>query len=398
MKRIGYFDCFAGISGDMILGALVDAGLSFRHLKAELEKLDITGWTLKEEKVLRHGLAGTRIHVQVEETHHHRHLPDITRIIEKSRLSPDVKEMTLSVFSLLARAEAAVHGVTTEEVHFHEVGALDAIIDITGAAIGLAALDIDELFVSSLNTGSGHVDTAHGRLPVPAPATARLLENFEMYSSGIETELVTPTGAAIIATLCSGSTKLPPMTLEATGYGAGSKELESPNLLRFFIGSEQQTAFQKESIIQLETNIDDSSPEIIAWLTENLLQSGALDAFITPVMMKKNRSAHLLTVLTTGEKEEALSRIIFRESSSSGIRRSERQRYILPRESVTVTTAYGPVTVKVHRMEGEVVTVSPEYEDCKKAALSSGAALDSVYQAAVAAWHDSPGNPQKGGK
>lgn len=387
MKRIAYFDCFAGISGDMILGAMVDNGLPLETLKNELSKLQVSGWNLSAEKVTRRGMTGTQVHVMTEEVSHHRHLADITGIISKSTLSPAVKKRALDIFRLLADAEAAVHGISPEKVHFHEVGALDAIIDITGAAIAFEALKIDEVLVSPLNTGSGTVQAAHGVLPVPAPATSLLLEGLDIYSSGIQTELVTPTGAAVIRSFCKKSTSLPNITLESTGYGSGSKDLEVANLLRLFIGSRHELHDDTETVIQLETNIDDSSPEITAYLMQRLFDAGALDVFITPIIMKKNRPGHLLAAIVSPEKEDIMTRVIFRESSSSGIRRFQRERYTLPRELQGVETPFGTIAVKIHRMGEEVVTISPEFEECRKAAEETGTPLQSVYNAAIAAWH-----------
>jgi len=397
MKRIAYFDCFAGISGDMILGAMVDSGLPLDTLKNELAKLKVTGWNLSAEKVIRRGMTGTQVHVITEEVSHHRHLADITTIISESSLSAAVKERTLGIFSLLADAEAAVHGISREKVHFHEVGALDAIIDITGAAIAFEALKIDEVSVSPLNTGSGTVRSAHGLLPVPAPATSILLEGFDIYSSGIQTELVTPTGAAIIRSFCQKSSFLPNITLESTGYGSGSKDLEVANLLRLFIGSRQELHDETETVIQLETNIDDSSPEITAYLMQRLFEAGALDVFITPIIMKKNRPGHLLAAIVSPEKEETMTHIIFRESSSSGIRRFQRERYTLPRELQSVETPFGSIAVKIHRLGEEVITISPEFEDCRKTAEETGNPLQSVYNAAIAAWHKSAEKSRKKG-
>ncbi len=395
MKRIAYFDCFAGISGDMILGAMVDSGLSLETLKNELTKLNVPGWELSAEKVTRRGMTGTQVHVKTGEISHHRYLADIIKIISQSGLSDSVKDRALNIFMLLADAEAVVHGISREKVHFHEVGALDAIIDITGAAIAFDALHIDQVSVSPLNTGSGTIRAAHGVLPVPAPATSLLLEGFDIYSSGIQAELVTPTGAAIIRSFCKKSSSLPNITLESTGYGSGSKELEVANLLRLFIGFRNELHDETETVIQLETNIDDSSPEITAYLMERLFAAGALDVFITPIIMKKNRPGHLLAAIVSPEKEDTVTHIIFRESTSSGIRRFQRERYTLPRELQSVETPFGSIAVKIHRLGEEVVTISPEFEDCRRAAEETNTPLKSVYNAAITAWHH---NREKGRK
>lgn len=386
MKKIAYFDCFAGISGDMILGALLDAGLDLKELKSHLKELPVTGWEITAEKVTRKGIAGTLAHVTTEETKRHRHLPEIEEIIGNSGLSDTVKNRALSIFGSLADAEAAVHGVPRASIHFHEVGALDAIIDITGACIGFELLGFDEILASPVNTGGGFIECAHGTLPVPAPATSRLLEGMTIYNSGIETELVTPTGAAIIKTTAGSSSTMPALTLDTTGFGAGTREHPLPNLLRIFIGTLADQPSLREEVVLLETGIDDTTPEVLGYLFTRLFNAGALDVFISPALMKKNRPGHTLSVLVSPGKEKETVEAIFKETSTSGIRRSSRERYILPRRSLSVSTPYGTIRIKEHFLNEEVITASPEFEDCKKCAEKTGLSLQKIYTEALFAY------------
>src|SRR3990172_8479240 len=288
--KVCYLDCFSGISGDMLLGALMDAGLPAATLEAELRKLKLEGWTLTTERVRRGEITATKLDFKVKETHHHRTWKTIRELIRNSELSGTVRERAEEIFARLAGAEGAVHGVAPDDVHFHEVGAMDSILDIVGASVAVEALGIERVVASPLNVGAGMVKTAHGVLPVPAPATAALLQGAQTYSTGIEAELVTPTGAAVVAALASSYGSLPPMTVSAIGYGAGSRDLkEQPNVLRVFLGQSAEVApgVEEPSVMVLEANLDDMSPLLGGYFMEQALEAGALDVFYTPVQMKK---------------------------------------------------------------------------------------------------------------
>jgi pyridinium-3,5-bisthiocarboxylic acid mononucleotide nickel chelatase len=355
-------------------------------MESELRRLQVPGWKILSEKVARHGIAATRVKVESSEGHAHRSLQDILSLIERAGLPPRIAARASDIFRRLGEAEARVHGVPIEKVHFHEVGAVDAIVDIVGAAAGFEQLGIETFACSALNVGSGHVDTQHGRLPVPAPATADLLRGAPTYSSGIARELVTPTGAAIIATMAPQFGPQPPMTVGAIGSGAGAADLaEQPNVLRIFVG---ETAGENlghdaggppdEDIVVLEANLDDMSPQVYGYFAERVLEAGALDVFSTPVLMKKGRPGQLVTVLCEPRSREALTDLIFRETTTLGVRRSHMQRRSLLRESVAVQTALGSIRVKVARLDGRILNAAPEYEDCRKAAMERGVPLKQV--------------------
>jgi uncharacterized protein (TIGR00299 family) protein len=297
MARVVYFDCPSGASGDMILGALVDAGVPVESLRAELDKLNLAGWTLQAREVRRGAFRATKVDVVLDGAvaQPHRHLRDITAILEASALAPAVIEQATRIFRRLAEAEARVHGTSVEDVHFHEVGAVDAIVDVVGAVVGLRLLGVDAVHVSALPMGGGFVEGAHGRMPVPGPGTAELLRGFPVVDSGVRAELVTPTGAAILTTLAAGAGRMPDLTVERVGYGAGTKDLPgTPNVLRCFVGQTAGSA-ATETIVQLETTIDDMSPQLYEPLLERLLEAGALDVFLTPVIMKRSRPGTVLT-------------------------------------------------------------------------------------------------------
>jgi pyridinium-3,5-bisthiocarboxylic acid mononucleotide nickel chelatase len=382
---LAYFDCFSGISGDMTLGALVDAGLPIEILRSELAKLNLPGYTLSSEKVTRSGLAATKAHVVLDEKEQPaRHLADIQKIINGSSLSPTVKQKSLNIFQRLAEVEAKVHGTTPDEVHFHEVGAVDALVDIVGSVIGLEHLGITEIIGSPINVGSGTVHTAHGKLPVPTPATAELLRGIPLYSSSITFELTTPTGAAIISALASSFGPLPRMKVGRIAYGAGNKDLPGqPNVLRLMLG-ELETAWDEDTSLIIETNIDDMNPQLYDHLIEALLAKGAHDAYLMPIIMKKGRPAILLSVLTDAMNSDVLLDTIFRETTSIGVRIHDVGRKKLDREIRTVETTYGKVRVKISRRGGEVMTVTPEYEDCKRLAEEKRVPLKQVMEEAKA--------------
>src|SRR5258707_4637539 len=317
--KYAYFDCFSGISGDMTLGALLDAGVSVERLRTELKGLNVPGWNLSTEKVWKNGMAATYAKVRTQDTQTHRSLSTILGIIEKSSLAPGVKERAAAIFTKLGEAEAAVHDVPLEKIHFHEVGAVDAIVDIVGACIGFAALGIDSFACSALNVGGGTAKMAHGVLPVPAPATARLLLGKPTYSNGVQKELVTPTGAAIVATLCSSFGTQLPISVTSIGYVAGTDDLEGqPNVLRLMVGEsgEKRAPVESETIRVIEVNLDDMNPQIYGYFQEKALAAGALDVYTTPVQMKKNRPGTLLTLLCKPQDTNALMSLIFAETTT----------------------------------------------------------------------------------
>jgi pyridinium-3,5-bisthiocarboxylic acid mononucleotide nickel chelatase len=389
--KIAYFDCFSGISGDMVLGALVDAGCNLAQLETDLARLPVRGWKISAEKVARGTLAATRVKVEYPQPDHHRSLSTILRLIEEAGLSPRVAERASNIFRKLGEAEARVHNVPIEKVHFHEVGAVDAIVDIVGAAAGFEQLDIEEFACSALNIGGGRVETQHGNLPVPAPATAELLRGAPTYSNGIPRELVTPTGAAIVATLAAQFGAQPAMTARSIGYGAGAANLaEQPNVLRLFVG---ETAVKEandprdETIVVLEANLDDLSPQVYGYFVERALEAGALDVFSTPAQMKKNRPGQLVAVLCKPENADQLKGLIFQETTTLGVRQSTVQRSTLQREILVMETPLGSIRMKIARSNGHILNVAPEYEDCRKVASERGLPLKHVLAEASFHFH-----------
>jgi pyridinium-3,5-bisthiocarboxylic acid mononucleotide nickel chelatase len=383
--RTAYFDCFSGISGDMTVGALVDAGASFKELRAQLATLHIPGYELAIDKVSKQGIAGTKFHVHVHDPGmQHRRLHDIEAILRGSGLASRTQDRALDVFTRLAEAEATVHHTTIDRVHFHEVGAIDSIVDITGAVIGLELLGVKRVLASAVNVGAGFVRAAHGVLPVPGPATAELLKRAPTYARGNDGELTTPTGAALLATLVERFGPLPHLRVEQIGYGAGTKDLpHAPNLLRVFIG-EDETQGDADMITVLEANLDDMNPEWFEYAQERLFAQGALDVFYTPIFMKKNRPATKLSVLCEAGKVDSIVDALFQNTSTFGMRTYEVRRQKLQRFSQTVDTAYGLVAVKIGQWRGQVVQISPEYESCRQAARRCGVPLKEIYQAAEA--------------
>ncbi len=446
--RIAYLDCFSGISGDMFLGALIDAGVSPKLLEDAVAALNI-GARLEISRVQRGGISATKVDVYVngekdlprevyweqrehEHTHEHPHahsdegekpvwsrgsappqtgqspvttqpilpphshahgrsLTEIRGIIKKAAISSTAKATSIRIFEALGAAEAEIHETSVEQVHFHEVGAVDAMVDIVCAAVGAESLAVDEWICSPLNVGGGTVKCAHGTLPVPAPATLKLLSGAPVYSSGPQVELVTPTGAAIGKTLCSRFESFPAMKIEKAGYGAGTREFPNhPNLLRVTIGESMQavganasSSASNDSIMVLEANLDDLSPQVLAYAMERLLAEGALDVFSIPVQMKKNRPGALLTVLAKKEDANRLARLIFAETTTLGIRRREEQRQTLTRRWETVDTTWGPVRMKIANMNGSISNYAPEYEDCRKLAEEKQVPLRTVMQEAI---------------
>ncbi len=382
MKTL-YFDCFAGASGDMILGAMVAAGVDPDSLRAQLSTLPVTGFAVNFETVNRSGLSATYARVETAHEHKHRHLSDIKKIIEGSGLSDLVKQRAVQIFTRLAEAEARVHNEPVDHVHFHEVGALDAIVDVVGAAICFDALKIDRFVCSPLHVGSGMVKMAHGQFPIPPPAVTELLKGVPFYATEIKGELLTPTGAAIITTVCNEYGPIPQMTTEATGYGAGTREYQDfPNVLRLMIGQTEAASATDERLWMLETNLDDASPQIIGHVMDRVLELGALDCFFTPVQMKKNRPGVLLSVLCGREEKEAVLRLLFMETTTLGVRSYEVSRRALERSVTRVETQYGPIDVKVAHLDGRVVNEMPEFEQCREAAARANVPLKVVEDAA----------------
>ncbi|MHB9038698.1 MAG: nickel pincer cofactor biosynthesis protein LarC [Armatimonadota bacterium] len=398
--RIAYFDCFAGISGDMTLGALVDAGANFEKLKCELQKLGVKDYELYLSKVVQRGISATDIDVRIQhhqhDHHHGRSFTQIKQTIEQSGLPEGVKTRSVAIFKRLGEAEANIHGKNIDKIHFHEVGGVDAIVDIVGACICLDMLGIEKVYSSPIPTFHGTVEIAHGTFPLPAPATIELLKDAPWRELGIEGEIVTPTGAAILAELSESFGPMPAMTTRSIGYGAGKKDFGIPNVLRVMIGESEGAAFRDKGIPKqqhgevavLETNIDDLSPQIYEVVMERLFAAGALDVYLTPIQMKKNRPATLLSIICASEDITKMSDILFEETSTIGIRIDMRARMCLPREIVTVSTKFGEIKLKVARRNGEAINVQPEYEDCKSAAAKHGVPVKMVRDAAIVAFHN----------
>ncbi len=393
--RIAYLDGSSGISGDMFLAALIDAGLAPKRLLEELKKVPVGFYEFKRTVAMRRGIAGSRIEIRDPGQHRARHLSHIEKLIGESTLSVSVKERALKIFRRLGEAEAKLHNQPIEKVHFHEVGALDTILDVVGACAGLELLEISELISSPLNVGGGHVEAAHGTLPVPAPATAELLKDIPIYSSGVEGELVTPTGAAIVSTLASSFGPMPAMKVSRIGYGAGEKDFpRHPNIARLFVGERaeieqarpQPGAESEEAVSVIEANVDDMSPQLYGFFVERALAAGALDVTCTPVQMKKNRPGMLISVVADPDKCDELARLVFEQTTTIGVRIYQARRKVLQREIVTVETAYGPLNVKVAWLDGKVVNAAPEYEDCQRVATERNVPLKDVLLAAQAAY------------
>jgi hypothetical protein len=392
VSRIVYFDCASGAAGDMLLGAAVDLGLPLERLRDELARLPVQGYRLETERVSRSGLAATKVHVRLDgEDKTHRHLRHVLEIIDGSTLDTAVKEKAAALFRRLADAEAAVHGTSPEKVHFHEVGALDSIVDVVGGVIALRSLGAERFVSSPLNLGTGTVTMSHGTFPVPPPATARLVTGVPVYGDG-EGELVTPTGALLVTGHATEYGPLPAMRIEASGHGAGSRDTRGrPNVLRLIVGQEDARA--EGRVLVLETEVDDAAPQLLGPLLEQLLAAGALDAFFTPVQMKKGRPGVLVTVLAPPDRREAIEELLFRETTTLGVRRQEWLRTELERETATVATPYGPVRVKVGRRGTVVYNAWPEFEDCQRLAAEAGVPVKEVLAAALAAWRSGPGKP-----
>ncbi|MDH3973110.1 MAG: nickel pincer cofactor biosynthesis protein LarC [Deltaproteobacteria bacterium] len=372
--KIAYLDCFSGISGDMMVGAFIDAGLPLEKLESEIKKLPLDGYRLSCERVKKNGIDAAKFSVHLEKEQHHRHYSDIRDIIEKSSLKDEVKKMSLSVFAAIAEAEGKVHAIPPEKVHFHEVGAIDSIVDIVGAAIGMDHFRIASVATSPLVTGTGIVKCDHGPMPIPAPATAELLKGVPFAHSEEKFELVTPTGAAIVNVLASSHGEIPPMSIETIGYGAGEKDLHSrPNLLRVFLGEAEHAAgsYEEDTVLVLEASIDDMNPQFFEPLVEELFEAGALDVAMMPLYMKKYRPATLLQVIIPETLKDKAAAIIFRGSTTIGIRSHLAKRSKLRRSERKILTSFGEVRVKEISGPGGIKALRPEYDELKRLSTST---------------------------
>ena len=383
--KVLYCDATLGVSGDMFLGALVDLGVSIEILREAARAAGIENWRITGERVQRKGLAATRVTVDVEEGHCHRSLSDMCKLIAKSSLDTWVKGQAVAVFERIARAESEVHGKALEEIHFHEVGALDAVIDVVGTLAGIGELGAHEIIASPVAVGSGTVQAAHGVLPVPAPATAALLRGFEVTGGDLEGECSTPTGVALLVQLAASQGAVPDMTLAKVGCGAGSRDASThPNCFRLLMGERADGA--GDVVVVLETNVDDMPAQLVGPLYERLLAAGALDVTVTAVQMKKGRPGLLISVIAEPAGREALEEILFRETTTLGVRRHTARRTVLERRGVTVECRYGKIDVKEALRGGQVVTATPEFDQCLAAAKAHGTAVREVCDAVRAAW------------
>ncbi len=384
--KIAYFDLISGASGDMILGALVDAGLPMAELRDALGQLGLPEFELTATRVMRGAFSATKVDVRTADTAHSRGLADITQIIAASRLPEPIQAHALRVFRRMAEAEAGIHGVPVETIHFHELGAVDTIVDVTGALLALERLGVGRVVASPVPLGRGFARGAHGVFPLPAPASVALLRGAKVVGVEHAVETVTPTAAALLAELAESFGPLPRMTLAAIGYGAGARTTPEPNLLRVLLGEAEPDRATLETLVMLETNVDDMSPEVHGYVMERLLAAGALDAYLTPVVMKKGRPGVVLSVLCAPADAERLRGLLFAETTTLGVRTSEVVRHCLPREIKTVQTPYGEIRIKVARWEGGA-KAAPEYEDCRRAAQTGEIPLLEVYRAALAAYN-----------
>jgi pyridinium-3,5-bisthiocarboxylic acid mononucleotide nickel chelatase len=402
--KVLYVDCFSGVAGDMLLGALIDAGVPLDGVRGALGSLAIDHDTVWTERVTRAGVAATKFCVRGEDAHDHprdhdhshdhghahdhRTLPEIAQLIEGSALSRAGKDRAVGLFQRLGQAEADVHGTSLDQVHLHEVGALDSIIDIVGTVYALEQVGAEQVIASALNVGSGTIQSAHGRYPVPAPATLRLLRDAPVFAGEERTELVTPTGALLVTAYASAFGPMPTMRVDRVGYGAGARDFaRTPNVTRVVIG-EAESARRGDRVLVIEAEIDDMNPQLFGGLLEGLLAQGALDAFYTPIYMKKGRPGTLVTVIAPPAAREAVSAALFRETTTIGVRYGEAARECLSRETVVVPTAAGEIRVKVARRDGFVMNAAPEFDDCARAAAASGRPAKEIHALAVTAFYD----------
>jgi hypothetical protein len=388
--KLLYFDCFSGAAGDMILGACLDAGLPLDALRQALGSLGVEGWDVSAERVVKGGIAATTFRVRERRTDHHHHhtLAEIKKSVDRSALSEAAKARAKGLFDRLAEAEAAVHRMPVEQVHLHEVGAVDSIIDIVGAVFALEWFAADRIVVSPINVGSGMVRTAHGLYPVPAPATLRLLGHAPVYGRDVNAELLTPTGALLLTSYASEYGPMPAMRVERMGYGAGDRDLDgTPNVLRLVVG-ERAAAAASMRVSVIECEIDDMNPQIFGVLMERLYAAGALDVFYAPVQMKKNRPGTLVTIVAKPSEREPLTEVMFRESTTIGVRYSDMERECLERESVEIATPLGPVRFKVARRAGRVLNAQPEFDDVARVAGEQGMPVKEAQAIVTKAWLD----------
>ena len=388
MKTL-YFDLIGGASGDMILGALIDSGLSIDTLKKMLEGLNLSEFTIQAEKVNKNGFSATKVDVRVKKQPPERHLEEIKAVIQNSSLSKAIQTRALVIFERIAETEAALHNKTIDQVHLHELGGTDTIIDVVGTLLALDHLGISSIYASPVPLGKGFIEGAHGQIPLPSPATIALLKGIPVYGKDIESELVTPTGAALLAELVEDFGPAPPMILENVGYGAGGRDLPIPNLLRVLIGEISQSGKTTiDHLAILETNLDDLNPEIYSYVVESLFEGGALDVTLTPIHMKKNRPGTQIQVLCEPVIVEAMRLILFRETTTLGIKQYFIDRYALPRTIKEIETPYGKVRVKIAEISPDFKKVSPEYEDCRKLAIEKGIPITLVYQETIRSYQD----------
>jgi len=376
--KTAYFDCFSGISGDMILGALINLGLDMGYLRKELQKLNLKNYGIESKKIVKNGISATKFDLIEEHKHHdERNLKEINKIIDNSKLDNGIKNTIKEIFLKIGTAEAKIHNKSIDKIHFHEIGAIDTIIDVAGAVIGLKKLGIAKIYCSKLNVGTGFIEFSHGKFPVPAPATAEILKGMPIYHNNIEAELVTPTGAAIITTLAEKFGEMPAMKVEKIGYGAGAKNLKQPNVLRVFYG--ELDKIENEAINIIEANIDNMNPEIYPYVIEKLMENGALDAYLISIIMKKGRPAIKLSVLCEIKDTDKLCNIIFDETTTLGVRIFSAEKRSLDREIKIIKTKYGNVRVKISRLNNQIKNIMPEYEDCARIAKKYKIPLKKVY-------------------
>jgi len=378
--KTAYLDCFSGISGDMFLGALLDAGLAFESLNEAITSLGIHGFKLESHRELRNGISGTKFNVHLEKHEHaHRGLSQIQQIIEKSGLNENVKQKSIEIFRSLAEVEGRIHGISMEEVHFHEVGAVDSIVDIIGTVFALDSMGIERLDASPIPLGTGLLESSHGRIPIPAPATLALLKGIPVYDSGLNKEMVTPTGAALLKSLTDSFGSMPPMTIDGIGYGVGTRNLsDRPNLLRIMIGRESLDQ-DTDTIVILETNLDDCPPEWMGLLMEDLFEAGALDVVFSPIQMKKNRPGTQVQIIGQPQDKDILAETLFKGSTSIGIRFRYSQRKTLKRESINFDSPWGKLKVKKIRQPNGRWIIMPEYEECRRLAKEHRLPLKEIY-------------------
>jgi uncharacterized protein (TIGR00299 family) protein len=378
MKTL-YFDCFAGASGNMILGGLISLGIDQNNLIEQIKLLNVPNFEIEFSTRNKSGISAIHADVKVPHEHAHRHLHTIEKIINDSDLSDKIKQRAIQIFTKLAEAEAKVHGIDVQKVHFHEVGAMDAIIDVVGACIGFEMLGIEKFVCSKIHVGSGFAKMAHGKFPIPPPAVAELLQNIPMYSTEIVGELCTPTGAAIISTLCENYGEIPNLEIEKIGYGAGTKDFEDfPNVIRLMLGTSNHKPLTTNHLFLLETNLDDTTPQVLGFVMDKAFELGALDCWFTPIQMKKNRPATMISILCDAKKRQKLTELLYLETTTLGVRVREVERECLERDFIEIETKFGKVKCKLGKLNDKIVNVMPEYDDVKKLAIEKNIPFQTV--------------------